>query len=145
MVCKTLWMFVLITFWTEPYAMSAVPRFSSPAGLWISYASRSWEFCCFYLLRSFFQISFFYKSNIHLMPNWNSHCNNNNACLPILSVLMTQETSNRENIILNNFNVISVYKGNVNFIQQRRPSCLYAIKLHVLTSVLVLCVVNKQK
>ena len=52
---------------------------------------------------------------------------------------MTQETSNRENIILNNFNVISVYKGNVNFIQQRRPSCLYAIKLHVLTSVLVLC------
>lgn len=58
---------------------------------------------------------------------------------------MTQETSNRENIILNNFNVISVYKGNVNFIPQRRPSCLYAIKLHVLTSVLVLCVVNKQK
>ena len=31
MVFKTLWMFVLITFWTEPYAMSAVPRFSSPA------------------------------------------------------------------------------------------------------------------
>ena len=58
---------------------------------------------------------------------------------------MTQEASNRENIMLNNFNVILVYKGNVNFIQQRRPSCLYAIKLHVLTSVLVLCVVNKQK
>ena len=59
---------------------------------------------------------------------------------------MTQEASNRENIVLNNFNVISVYKGNaVNFIQQRRPSCLYTIKLHVLTSVLVLCVMNKQK